>query len=280
MSLRGSWGAALALCVVAVACERSAPEEALAPATTTTAPISLPRPDTKALESAPGSTEPLADTVAPVTTPFPGTDGTPGASPAAGPLDAPVRVYVFTDYQCPVCRRALEPLKLLVRSHPGDVALVVKQAASPSHPVAAEAAAASLAAFRQGRFWAYQDRVFGDQRALGHVELIELARDGGLDMEAFGRDLDAEAVRAQVRYETALAQALGVAATPGFVVNGHVQRGWGSYRGLEGIVERELARARAIGAEGVPKDRVAYEATRRSGPDGERLASALFEPAD
>jgi protein-disulfide isomerase len=241
--------------------------------------MSEPRPDTKALESAPGSTAPLGDSIAPATVPVSGIDGTPGASPAAGPLDAPVRVYVFTDYQCPVCRRALEPLKLLVRSHP-EVALVVKQAASPRHPLATDAAAAALAALRQGKFWAFQDRMFGDQRALGRAELIALARDGGLDVDAFSRELDAEAVRAQVRYETALAQVLDLAATPSFVVNGHVQRGWGSYRGLESIVERELARARTIAAEGVPPTRVAYEATRRSGPDGERLAGALFEPAD
>lgn len=247
--------------------------------TTTTLPLrGQQRPATKALESAPGSTAPLADAIAPAPAPLPGLDGTPNASPAAGRLDAPVRIYVFTDYQCPVCRRALEPLKLLARTHPDDVALVVKHAASPRHPLAADAAAASLAAFRQGRFWAFQDRMFGAQRGLTRAELTELARASGLDLAAFSGDLDAEAVTAQVRYETALAEILDLAATPSFVVNGAVQRGWASYRGIESLAERELARARAIAAEGVPPGRVAYEATRRSGADGERLATALFEP--
>jgi protein-disulfide isomerase len=280
MVLRRRWGAVLALTVLVVACDQKPPERAPAPSSTTGAPAGAPRPDTRALESAPGSTEPLTDSVAPATAPFPGIDGTPDASPAAGPLDAPVRVYVFTDYQCPVCLRALEPLKLLVRSRPGDVALVMKQAASPRHPRAADAAAAALAAFRLGRFWAYQDRMFSDRQALGRVELMALARQAGLDGEAFARHLDTEGVQAQVRYETALAEALDLAATPSFVVNGTVQRGWGSYRGLESIVERELARARGLGAEGVPKNRIAYEATRRNGPDGARLAAALFEPTN
>ena len=275
------WCAAAALCVAAaVGCDPAPPAPPPASTSTTLARSDTPRPDTKALESAPGSTPPLAAAVAPASAPLPGLAGAPGPSPAAGPLNAPVRVYVFTDYQCPVCRRALEPLKLLVRSHPTDLALIVKQAVSPRHPLAQDAAAAALAAFRQGKFWPYQDRLFTDQRALARTQLIELARASGLDVTAFTGDLDADAVLAQLRYESALAEALGLAATPSFVVNGHVQRGWGSYRGLESIVEREATRARALAVEGVPANRVAYEATRRSGPDGERLATALFEPAD
>jgi hypothetical protein len=60
------------------------------------------------------------------------------------------------------------------------------------------------------------------------------------------------------------------------VVNGRLEKGWGSYMGLENVAKRELARARQIAASGVPAGRVAYEATRQSGPQGEQLASALF----
>jgi len=45
---------------------------------------------------------------------------------------------------------------------------------------------------------------------------------------------------------------------------------------LESLVKRELARARAIAAGGVPANRVAYEATRQSGPKGGEVAAALF----
>jgi protein-disulfide isomerase len=262
--------------VVAAGCERPVAETSAT--TTTTTPPLRTTTDAQDLEGLPASTPPLVDVVAPATRPLPDLPGTPNSSPAAGPLDAPVRVYVFTDYQCPVCRRALEPLKLLARSFPTDVCLVVKHAVSPRHPLAADAAAASLAAFRQQRFWALQDRLFVDQIQLARPALLTQARDLGLDMTAFARDLDDEAVVEQIRYESALAQRLGVAATPSFVVNGRVQRGWGSYRGIESVVEREIVRASVIAGEGVPRARVAYEATRRVGPDGERLATALFEP--
>jgi protein-disulfide isomerase len=273
------WWFALALLVCVLGCERPAEEPPATPLATL-APPTTASPDPQALERTPGSTPPLADVVAPATVPRPGLAGPPNSSPAAGRLDAPVRVYVVTDSQCPVCRRALEPLKRLVRTYPDDVLVVVKHAASPRHPLAADAAAASLAAFRERKFWTYQDQMFEDQSRLARPDLLGLARTTGLNVTAFGRDLDDEAVVAQVEYETALAQELDLAATPSFVINGHVQRGWGSYRGLQSIVERELTRARTIAAEGVPPARVAYEATRRSGPDGERFASALFEPAN
>jgi hypothetical protein len=84
------------------------------------------------------------------------------------------------------------------------------------------------------------------------------------------------AVVAQVVYENALAASFDLGSTPGFVVNGTSQMGWGSYMGLKQAVDRELARAKEIAAGGVPPERVAYEATRQSGPKGEQLAAALF----
>ena len=277
MRLHRSIGLLPALLAIA-ACER----EAAAPIVITTTSVStLPGPESaKDLENAPASTPPLADAVAPATAPVAGLAGVPNASPAAGNPSASVRVYVFTDFQCPVCRRVVEPLKLLARSLPDDVFLVVKHAASERHLLAGDAAAASLAAFRQRHFWAFHDRAFVDQSRLRRDDLAAVASAAGLDVEAFMHGLGDESVKAQVAYESALAASLDLDSTPSFVVNGHVQRGWGSYRGLEGIVERELTRARVIAAEGVPAHRVAFEATRRAKPDGERLAAALFEPLD
>jgi protein-disulfide isomerase len=273
----GTWRTvALAAWVLALACDEM-PGTPAASAAETVAQMSMPAPDPKTLESSPASTPALEETVAPATPPVKGIAGKPGPSPAAGRLDAPVRVYVFTDYQCPVCRRAVEPLKLLVRSHPDDVVLIVKQSVSPRHALAADAATAALAASRQGKFWPYQDQLFVDQSALARPDLLSLGERTGLNVAAFTRDLDSAPVKAQVQYESALATALGLDSTPTLVINGEVQRGWGSYRGVEGLVERETTRARALAAEGVPPARIAYEATKRSGPDGPRLAAALFE---
>jgi protein-disulfide isomerase len=229
-----------------------------------------------ALERAPGSTPPLTQAVERPPAPVAGLGGTPGPSPAYGPEDAPVRIYVFTDFQCPVCPRAVEPLKHLARAYPDDVRIILKMNALASHGRAARLAAASLAAFRQGKFWEFHDRLFANPAQNSEEDLVALAQAIGLDVARFRADMDANAVTEQVKYESALAVSIDLAATPGLVVNGSKGKGWGSYMSVESRAKQALERAHQIAEGGVPASRVAYEATRRSGPDGEKLAAALF----
>ncbi|MGE5716723.1 MAG: DsbA family protein [Acidobacteriota bacterium] len=239
------------------------------------APALTPR-ELIALERTPGSTPPLAQAVEPAPAPVAGLGGTPDASPAYGPEEAPVRIYLFTDFECPVCPRVVEPIKHLARAYPKDVRIVLKENALPSHKRAARLAAASLAALRQGKFWEFHDRLFSSGQHFEDHDLATYAEGLGLDVARFQRDMDDEAVTEQVKYESELAKSIGLDSTPGMIVNGSRQMGWASYMGLEDVVKRELERARKIAEGGVPARRVAYEATRQAGPDGERLAAALF----
>ncbi len=228
-----------------------------------------------ALEGKPGSTPPLEDATEPTPAPLPGLEGAPGPSPAYGPMNAPVRVWVLTDFQCPVCRRIVEPVKYLARRYPTEVRVVFKQNALTSHRDAARAAAASIAAFRQGKFWRFSDRLF-EQFGYDEESLVTHGQALGCDAERFRKDMNDPAVAAQITYERGLAAKAELVSTPGFIVNGATQMGWGSYLGLKNLVDKELARAKQIAAAGTPPERVSYEATRQSGPKGEELAAALF----
>jgi protein-disulfide isomerase len=260
------------LLATAIACSESKKKEEPPPP-----PVAeLNMQETIALEANPGSTPPLTDATVPAPAPMEGLEGAPGPSPAYGPASAPVYVFVLTDFQCPVCRRAVEPLKYLARRYPNDVRLVVKQNALVTHGRAAAAAAAALAAFRQGKYWAYEDRLYSNPGSLDDEGLVTNAQALGLDAERFRKDLADPALAAQVKYENALANKLDLASTPGFIINGTKQMGWGSYMGIKSTVEKELARAKQIAAGGVAPDRVAYEATKQSGPNGPAMADALF----
>ena len=263
------------LLATAIACSESKKKEEPPPP-----PVSeLSMQETIALEGNPGSTPPLADATEPAPAPMEGLDGAPGPSPAYGPVAAPVYVFVLTDFQCPVCRRAVEPLKYLARRYPNDVRLVVKQNALVSHSRAAAAAAASIAAFRQGKYWAYADRLFQSASGFDDDGLVTHAQALGLDAERFKKDMADPSAAAQVKYENALANKFELASTPGFIINGTKQMGWGSYMGIKSGVEKELARAKQIAAGGIAPDRVAYEATKQSGPNGPAMADALFPKA-
>lgn len=230
----------------------------------------------KDLEHNPGATPALPQVASKPGPKAPELAGEPGPSPAMGPDTAKVKVFVFSDFQCPVCKRAVEPTKQVVRLHPGEVQIVFKHNALEMHPRATEAAAASLAAFRQGKFWEYHDALFADQRHLEDEHLVARAQALGLDLERFDEDRNDPAIRAQIVYERQVAERLEARGTPAFFINGARTVGWGSYGGFRGGVERALGQAKSIAAAGIAPAEVAVSATRASGDIGKLLAELLW----
>ncbi len=180
----------------------------------------------------------------------PGTRPASDPSPALGPTDARVIVLEVSDFQCPVCKRAYEPLKQLASDFPGQVRVVFKQNPLKMHRNALNAAAASMAAARQGRFWEYADRLFQNQSALSEDDLARYASEVGLDTTRFLEDYRDPAVRARALAEGEAAMALGARGTPSFFVNGRMQVGWASYESIRQMVRQELDAVNALVAAG------------------------------
>ncbi len=180
----------------------------------------------------------------------PGTRPANDPSPGLGPSDARVIVLEVSDFQCPVCRRAYDPLKQLASDFPGRVRLVFKQNPLKMHKNALNAAAASMAAARQGRFWEYADRLFQNQSSLSEGDLMRYASELGLDMERFQKDYRDPALRARALAEGEAAMRLGARGTPSFFVNGRMQVGWASYESVRQTVQQELAAVDALVAAG------------------------------
>ena len=63
-------------------------------------------------------------------------------APALGAEEPLVVVIVSSDFQCPVCRRVVKPVEAIARELGKDVRIEFKHHALPSHPRAADAAAA------------------------------------------------------------------------------------------------------------------------------------------
>ncbi|MCB9788322.1 MAG: thioredoxin domain-containing protein, partial [Deltaproteobacteria bacterium] len=224
-----------------------------------------------AMEKTPGATPPLEGSTVPSPNTVKTFPGAPGPHPASGPDDAPVKVFIFSDFQCPVCSRVVEPAKLLSREFPNEVQIIFIHNALEMHQNAAGAAAAAIAAQRQGKFWAFHDKLFQNQQNLHEQDLILYAEELGLDSDKFQKDMKDPAVKAQVDYERALAAELGLQGTPGFMINGQKQVGWGSYGGFKSMVARALG---GIGDKRGPD--VAIEATKASGDDGKKFAELYW----
>lgn len=181
----------------------------------------------------------------------PGTKPAADASPAVGPEDAKVIVLEVSDFQCPVCKRAYFPLKQLQADFPGGaVRLVFKQNPLDMHRNAMNAAAASMAAARQKKFWEMADVLFNNQGNLTEAELYDHARTAGLDAAKFKKDYEDVALRALAKQEGADATAQGAQGTPAFFVNGRKEVGWASYEAVKQQVQQEISAVDALVAQG------------------------------
>jgi protein-disulfide isomerase len=161
-----------------------------------------------------------------------------------------VIVLEVSDFQCPVCKRAYEPLRALADDFPGMVRLVFKQNPLDMHRNAWNAAAASMAAARQGKFDAFADILFQNQSSLDEASLTRFSQQIGLDAAKFRKDYEDLTVRARAKAEGNAATAMGAAGTPAFFVNGQMQVGWASYEAIKQMAQQEIQAVDALMAQG------------------------------
>ncbi len=168
-------------------------------------------------------------------------------APSWGPARAKVTIELFSDFECPYCRRVSGTLAR-IRAHFGDdVRVVWHDRPLSNHANAMLAAEAAREAFAQAGprgFFAMHDALFAHQAekdGLSRARLEEYARDAGLDIPRFRAALDDRRHRSGVEAEDSAAEAAGINATPTMIVNGYLLRGSESFRHIRRVVE--LARA-------------------------------------
>jgi uncharacterized membrane protein/predicted DsbA family dithiol-disulfide isomerase len=150
--------------------------------------------------------------------------------PCAGPGDAPIRLVIFSDYQCAGCRRLPRELDRLVTAAPGKIQVVFKHfplckdcnslVADDRHPRACEAARAAEAARRQGKFWDFHHALFAADLSSPRVTLEGIAQQAALDLARFETDRRGDQTLAKVLEDVELGIRLGVVETPTVFVNG------------------------------------------------------------
>jgi len=164
-------------------------------------------------------------------------------SPFKGPENAPVTIVVFDDYQCPYCA-GLEPLlRQVSETFPKDVKLVIKHFPLPMHAYAKKAAAAAMAAGKQGKFWEMHEKLFANQKDLSDVKVEAIAGELGLNVEQFDKDLKDPSLASFIDKDMNDGVRAGVQGTPAIFINGKPfnQRSLESFRQA---IDAELKKAR------------------------------------
>jgi protein-disulfide isomerase len=116
------------------------------------------------------------------------------------------------------------------------------------HKSAKPAAKAALAAHKQGKFWEMHDALFekagsarGALAAPGVYE--ELAKQIGLDVEKFKKDLADAELDTMITEDQKVAAQFGAGGTPAFFVNGRFVSGAQPFEAFQAIIEEEKAKA-------------------------------------
>ncbi len=166
-----------------------------------------------------------------------------------GDANAPVTIVEFSDYECPFCERHVtEVYPKLLENYvdTGKVKYVFRDFPLSFHPDAFPAAVAANCARDQGddaTYFAFHDKLFGDQKALNAESFTKYASELNLDTAEFETCLTSGKFDEEIQQDIADGTKYGVSGTPGFFINGWFIKGAFPYEAFETLIEQELAKS-------------------------------------
>ncbi len=143
-----------------------------------------------------------------------------------GWLDAPIKIEVFSDYQCPACRALyLDTMKYVLRDYANldKVCVIYREFPLAMHAYSREAARFSLAAQKLGRsqWLAVVDSLYSNQDSWSRDGMVGVAVAKALSPSDFQKVLklkDDPSIDETIQRDIALGQKRDVQSTPTFFV--------------------------------------------------------------
>lgn len=179
-------------------------------------------------------------------------------APSLGTPGAPVRMVVYTDFQCPYCREEAQMLRQnLIQTFPEQVRLYFKDFPLESiHPWAKKAAVAGRCIYNQSEdeFWSYHDWVFEHQREITpdkvRNKILEYAGNRpALDVLKLTGCMDKGEAAEVVAASVAEARELQVNSTPTLFINGRRISSQLPWPNLKQVIDFEIGyQARTMNA--------------------------------
>lgn len=143
-----------------------------------------------------------------------------------GPVNAPIQVIEYSDFQCPACRTAQSEIFQLLGKYPSKIRLSFQHFPLEGHRWTRIAHQGAECAARQEKFWPYHDRLYHEQSSWSAAAeapletFLRYGREIGLDLDRFGACLGDTDVAEEIQREKGAGDDLGVRSTPSFFVNG------------------------------------------------------------
>ena len=179
--------------------------------------------------------------------------------PVKGPKDALVTLVVFSDFQCPFCKRVEDTLKQVSDTYANDVRMVWKDNPLPFHPRAKPSATLARLAYKQKGdkgFWDAHDQIFASNPKLEDEDLKGIAEKVGVSWDAVKSAIDGNKFADKFDASIELASDLNARGTPHFFINGVRLSGAQPFENFKKSIDEQLAKAKALVAAGTPRAKV------------------------
>lgn len=137
-----------------------------------------------------------------------------------GPLDAPLQLVEYGDYECPYCGALFPEIAAIRQAFSDNLCFVFRHfPLSEAHPHAERAAEMAEAAASEGKFWQMHEVLFQNQDALDDESLVAYGEQLGLSEAAIRSAFDGSREQ-HVRHDFTGGVRSGVNGTPSLFING------------------------------------------------------------
>src|SRR5688572_802683 len=154
--------------------------------------------------------------------------GTTGAA-RRGNIASKVEILELSDFQCPTCARAHDRLEPLIEKNLSKINYArIDLPLFEHHEWAIPAAmgARALQKVAPAKYWAYVDYIFKNQESIGKRKIDDVVKewmeDNDVSWAAINKIYSSKSERQALLDQVSRAFAVGVAATPTFIVNGQI----------------------------------------------------------
>lgn len=184
------------------------------------------------------------------------------SQPSWGPVDALVTIVQWCDLPDAGCR-AIEPaVESLRKRHGNELRLVFRHYARPSQASALGHKFARVVHEQAGKFWEARRLLLEHTGELTRADVERYTAQLELDWPAVRAALDGSQQAGHITADRLFADMFDVRDAPAFFVNGRPLAGTPTLQSLESLVVEELARAKQLVSQGVPKDGVYAQLTK------------------
>lgn len=147
-----------------------------------------------------------------------------GNSPILGKAKAPVKIFLFIDFQCPFSSKLRTSLDTIMEDpeYKNKVVIIYKSMPFGFHENAHKAAEAAMFAHRHGKFREMYNAMFDDQANLSIEDLKTKAAEIGLNPDELERELSNNTFEDAVDKDFEEAKKFEISGTPTMVINGEL----------------------------------------------------------